>query len=366
LAEAVLTLGPTAGQLNKVEVTFTGLTPVIFSAMAAIPSKVTKVSAPIFGTAGRRLHKPIVVRVMDANGKTISGCPVIFKFRDGNGKINGVVQTTVRTDSAGEATVHPVLGPTPGAINKIDAWVSYNGKILPSPVLTFTITAANLKKLVMVSGNDQSGLIGKPLAQPFMVKVLDSLGFGVHDQTVKFQIKLGGGKLYGVDTVKWMQTDSFGVARVKLTLGSKPGPNQVTASTTMALAGSPVLFVAHALVPLKTPSAEIEMPAPKNFVLQQNYPNPFWSETASPAISRGKTTTQIFYELPQTAHVTLTIYNALGQEVRKLVDGQHPPGYHFAVWNGRDHRGMPAPSGIYHYRLQAGDFVTTKKMLITK
>jgi hypothetical protein len=94
---------------------------------------------------------------------------------------------------------------------------------------------------------------------------------------------------------------------------------------------------------------------PTEFVLQQNYPNPF------------NPTTQIRYELPRAGHVSVIIYNSLGQEIRRLVDRAQPAGYHHVTWNGRDQRGKPAPSGIYHYRLQVGDeFVSTKKMLMAK
>jgi len=64
--------------------------------------------------------------------------------------------------------------------------------------------------------------------------------------------------------------------------------------------------------------------------------------------------------------VSLTIYNMLGQEVRKLVNGQQPAGYHTAMWDGRDNAGRRVPSEVYHYRLQAGNFTVTKRMLMAK
>jgi hypothetical protein len=106
---------------------------------------------------------------------------------------------------------------------------------------------------------------------------------------------------------------------------------------------------------------------PKVITLAQNYPNPFWSEATSSALGRGNPSTQIRYELPQPGHVSLVIYNSLGQEVRRLIEQQQPAGYHHATWNGRDQNGKPLPSGIYHYRLQVGnDFTVTKKMLMAK
>ena len=93
---------------------------------------------------------------------------------------------------------------------------------------------------------------------------------------------------------------------------------------------------------------------PKNIALEQNYPNPF------------NPSTQIRYALPEAAHVTLTVFNALGQEVRRLVHREQPAGFHVVTWNGRDRSGNHVPSGVYHYRLQVGEHVTTKRMTLAK
>ena len=106
----------------------------------------------------------------------------------------------------------------------------------------------------------------------------------------------------------------------------------------------------------------VEVSTPKMFDLSQNYPNPF---SQIPRFA-GNPMTQIQYQLPQAVRVTLSIYNMLGQEVRKLVDMQQPAGYHTAIWDGRDNAGRILPSGVYHYRIQAGSFTVTKKMLMAK
>jgi flagellar hook assembly protein FlgD len=64
--------------------------------------------------------------------------------------------------------------------------------------------------------------------------------------------------------------------------------------------------------------------------------------------------------------VSLVIFNMLGQEVRQLANGQQPAGYHTVIWDGRDKAGRPVPSGVYYYRLQAGSFTETKKMVVAK
>ncbi|HEX2896787.1 MAG TPA: T9SS type A sorting domain-containing protein [candidate division Zixibacteria bacterium] len=93
---------------------------------------------------------------------------------------------------------------------------------------------------------------------------------------------------------------------------------------------------------------------PSTFELEQNYPNPF------------NPTTNIKYGLPAKSHMTLKIYNLLGQEINTLVDQIVPAGTHETEWNGRDKTGAEVASGIYFYKLVAGDFVQTKKMMLVK
>ena len=93
---------------------------------------------------------------------------------------------------------------------------------------------------------------------------------------------------------------------------------------------------------------------PSAFSLEQNYPNPF------------NPTTKIRFAIPsnvkgQTSNVKITIYDALGREITSLVNEQLVPGTYEADWNASNY-----PSGVYFYKLTAGDFVETKKMLLTK
>jgi len=93
---------------------------------------------------------------------------------------------------------------------------------------------------------------------------------------------------------------------------------------------------------------------PTTFSLKQNYPNPF-----NPA-------TTINYQLPRNTNVTLTVYNILGQEVVRLVNQYMPAGRHSVVWNGRTNSGQIAASGVYIYRIMAGNFITARKMLLVR
>ncbi|MCH8305454.1 MAG: T9SS type A sorting domain-containing protein [Candidatus Marinimicrobia bacterium] len=85
------------------------------------------------------------------------------------------------------------------------------------------------------------------------------------------------------------------------------------------------------------------------FTLSQNYPNPFNPETV------------IEYSLPKAGEVSLIVYNLRGEEVAHLINDNMPAGNHRISWNATN-----VSSGIYFYRLQAGDFVQTRKMVLLK
>jgi len=97
-----------------------------------------------------------------------------------------------------------------------------------------------------------------------------------------------------------------------------------------------------------------EESSPSGFSLSQNYPNPF-----NPA-------TSFQFSLSKPAYVKIEIFNIVGQRVRRLVDEKMMPGVYVVDWDGKDERGNPVSSGIYFYRMQAGDFSDMKKMVLLK
>jgi hypothetical protein len=91
-------------------------------------------------------------------------------------------------------------------------------------------------------------------------------------------------------------------------------------------------------------------PLPKKFALQGNYPNPF------------NPTTRIVFDVPKATMVSLTIYNALGAEVAKVLDqAPYEPGTHEVSFNGAN-----VASGVYFYRLRTPEFNAVKKMVLLK
>jgi hypothetical protein len=88
---------------------------------------------------------------------------------------------------------------------------------------------------------------------------------------------------------------------------------------------------------------------PTEFWLSQNYPNPF------------NPSTTIEYAIPRDSKVTLVLYDILGREVQRLVDGFITAGYHKEIFNA-----SKLSTGVYFYRIMAGNFIQTRKMLLLK
>ncbi len=104
-------------------------------------------------------------------------------------------------------------------------------------------------------------------------------------------------------------------------------------------------------------ASSIENPRPNltyKFQLHQNYPNPF------------NPTTVIPFEIARGSQVQIEIYDNLGQKVREVTNRFYPAGLHQVTWDGRDDTGNEVPAGIYYYRLTAGNFHQTHKMLLVR
>ena len=93
---------------------------------------------------------------------------------------------------------------------------------------------------------------------------------------------------------------------------------------------------------------------PTVFSLEQNYPNPF------------NPTTSIEFNLPKSSYVSLTVFNILGQKVAELVNGSLSAGNKQIEWDGTDSNGRTLESGVYFYKITAGEFSMTRKMMMLK
>lgn len=100
---------------------------------------------------------------------------------------------------------------------------------------------------------------------------------------------------------------------------------------------------------LSTATTRIE-----GFDLRQNFPNPF------------NPTTDIEYDVAETGHISLVVYNMLGQKIRVLENGRKGPGRHRVVWDARDSHGKPVASGLYVCRLEQNRLVRSRKMMLIR
>lgn len=96
-------------------------------------------------------------------------------------------------------------------------------------------------------------------------------------------------------------------------------------------------------------------------ILQQNSPNPF---SLREALSGGST--EIRFTLKKAASVQLTIYNLLGEEVRRLLNTSLAPGAHHLRWDGMNEKGTPVSAGIYFYQLRADKFTATRRLVMSR
>lgn len=131
--------------------------------------------------------------------------------------------------------------------------------------------------------------------------------------------------------------------------------NGATEIPSFELSGVVVASAQAQRVPVTIGSPVKPAALPMSFSLGVNRPNPF------------NPSTQIAYEVPQQAHITLTVYNLLGQEVVRLVNAVQQAGRYTVTWDGRNAQGQAASSGVYLYRLASSTgYVQSRRMVLLK
>jgi hypothetical protein len=206
--------------------------------------------------------------------------------------------------------------------------------------------------LSMQGGDKQSARVGSMLDNPLSVLVRDEFGNVVPDVSVSFEVvqeplNAQNGMFYTQSQIPLsgpkveVRTDSTGTAQVMKSLGDKSGRYMVQAKTSGV--SDQVMFELDAI--------------PSQFALNQNYPNPF------------NPTTNIVYEVPQEAYVTITVFNTLGQRVATLVQENRSAGVYTI---NLDMNRLGLSSGVYIYHmaaqgLEAGtSFIQSRKLLFVK
>ena len=93
---------------------------------------------------------------------------------------------------------------------------------------------------------------------------------------------------------------------------------------------------------------------PNSYKLHTNYPNPF------------NPITTLKFDIPEDSFVDVTVYDILGNAVNNLVNTYQSSGYKSIQWDATNNQSEPVSAGVYLYKIQAGDFVDTKKMILLK
>ena len=89
-------------------------------------------------------------------------------------------------------------------------------------------------------------------------------------------------------------------------------------------------------------------------MIHNNYPNPFIPVTT------------LYYDLPENCLVNIAIYDMLGRQVKTLIKQTQAAGYKSIIWDASNDYGEPVSAGIYLYQIQAGEYISTKKMVLLK
>ena len=198
------------------------------------PHSLTKVSGDgQGGLVGEQLAKPFVVSVLDQDGSAFAGAVVTFSVTAGGGTLSAA---TVTTDANGRAATRLTLGSQPGT-NTVEAAVEG----LEPETFTATAVVQTPHSLTKVSGDGHGGPASTQLAEPFVVSVLDQDGEAFAGATVTFSVTAGGGMLSATTDANpctiasstssaTATTDANGQAATRLTLGSDPGTNTVSAT----------------------------------------------------------------------------------------------------------------------------------------
>ncbi|MFQ5649775.1 MAG: Ig-like domain-containing protein [bacterium] len=256
IAAVTLTLGPQGGALNRVEAAAQGLagSPIIFSANAAVAQELEPVSdLQQQGVANLPLPDSMEVRVVDALGGGLPNHDVIFTITAGDGLVNGLAQTVVKTGSQGIARVEWRLGPDIGSdTHTLRAESAFNGDALSGSPIVFIsdAEAGPAENLNLVSGNDQTGTIGEPLDEPLRVEITDIDDAPVAGWPVTFEVTAGDGSLEGASS-QTVFTDSEGLARVVWTLGPNVGIDNNTVQASAPQTASEI-FTASAKISAAT------------------------------------------------------------------------------------------------------------------
>jgi hypothetical protein len=335
LAQVMWTLGSLAGRnSDSVRVTLPGrLAPPIFftaRALAGAPKQMIPMTADsLTAAAGDSLQ--LILRVQDGFGNSTQKTPVFFESLQ-NGAVKS--QQPVLTDSMGVCRASVVIG------SRAEACV-FKASVNDSLAVTWTFFVTVLKERLIAVPADTIKL-SESRDVELAVICVDSSSVCLKNIPVQFSRVAGAGDFHGSPVVV---SDAGGYASVIW----RPVESS---ETTVIQATSPNDSVRF-YIRFTIQSSVAKHDLPLSLSLGDSYPNPF------------NPTTMIPFTLTEAGHVTLKVYDVNGRVVCTLLDGQMAAGAHSAVFNAAKD-GETTPSGIYFFKLVAGDFQAVKQVLLIK
>jgi hypothetical protein len=269
--------------------------------------------------------------------------------------------------------IGPTVDRTPFTLPQVDSKIDFEDLLIFS--ISFGQSAANqLPKLQAVSTEPVEVSLGKAVIIGNETRIPVIVAGGVTDiRGMNIQVTGQFGSFLGAEKGPLLQNYETPVMMLSRSAGQNvfvdcavmgldaQGIQQAGEVVILRFAGTPFVRLASTearnscnmtlAVLMKNGAGEM---TPTTYRLDQNYPNPF------------NPTTTISYDLPRSGSVRLEVYDMLGEHVTTLVDEVQEAGFYQVDWNGDDENRTPAATGVYFYRLYAGDFVSVKKMLLVK
>ncbi len=227
--------------------------------------------------------------------------------------------------------------------------------IYPEPGPTFAktvsdISGTGINSRVAISNSwvnlygSGATLNGDILPVGAVIEAFDATGTLVGETVVRSAGKFGFMPVYGAETVNGDVVGKSAGSTITLKVNGEAAQETVTWSQN----GDRIR------IDRLTTSSKNASSLPTTFTLNQNYPNPFNPETT------------IDYYVAQGSHVELAIYNLLGDKIKTLVSGYQAAGNYSIKWRADSDDGSLVASGVYFYKLTAGDYTDSKKMTLMK
>ena len=288
------------------------------------------------GVPGAQLASLLVATVRDLSGNPVSGMNVSFALSSSPSGATGqlISNTTSFSDLSGQASTLLTLGNKTGAYT---VTATFNG--LSGYPVTFTANA--------IAGNPAPSLTGISISRAGRGSQINVMLTGANFvqgvSTVSF------GSSITVNSQSVVSANQI-VANISISSVASVGTRDV--SVTNAAPGGGTALLANAFtIDTSVPTGVDGSPGgvPGDYVLCDAYPNPF------------NPSTRIVFSIPKRTQVKLNILDVLGREVALLVDDERAAG----IYEVRCDAGS-LPSGMYFYRLQAGEFLDTKRMILLK